>query len=102
MSRARLTLEWLGCATFRVRVAGLTLFFDTYVDRVPGTGSSGVSAAAVDEADFVFLSHAHFDHMLGADVIARRTGARVVGSYECARILRANGVPDTQVLPASG
>ena len=85
-----------------MRVAGLTLFFDTYVDRVPGTGSSGVVAAAVDSADFVFLSHAHFDHMLGADVIATNTGARVVGSYECARILRANGVPGAQLLPASG
>src|SRR5260370_35460724 len=58
---APLTLEWLGCAPFRVRVAGLTLFFDTYVDRVPGTGASGVTAAAIDDADFVFLSHAHFD-----------------------------------------
>jgi len=102
MAGAPLTLEWLGCATFRVRVAGLTLFFDTYVDRVPGTGSSGVSAVGVSEADFVFLSHAHFDHMLGADVIAARTGASVIGSYECARLLRANGVPDAQVLPASG
>jgi hypothetical protein len=34
-STAAATLEWLGCATFRVCVKGLTLFFDTFVDRVP-------------------------------------------------------------------
>ena len=28
-----LTLEWLGCTTFRLRVGDLTLLLDTYVDR---------------------------------------------------------------------
>jgi L-ascorbate metabolism protein UlaG (beta-lactamase superfamily) len=40
-SRAGLTLEWLGCATFRVRVKGLTLSFDTFVDRVPSAEPVG-------------------------------------------------------------
>ena len=30
------TLEWFGTATFRVRDAGLNLFFDAYLDRLPG------------------------------------------------------------------
>ncbi len=30
------TLEWFGTATFRVRHAGLHLFFDAYLDRLPG------------------------------------------------------------------
>ncbi len=97
-----LTLEWFGCATFRVRVDGLTLWFDTYVDRVPGSGDVGLTAAAIDRADFVFLSHAHFDHMLGADTVAANTGAIVVGSYESVRLLRANGVTERQLLPVSG
>jgi L-ascorbate metabolism protein UlaG (beta-lactamase superfamily) len=96
------TLQWFGCTTFRLKTHGLTLFFDTYLDRPPGLPSVGLSAAEVTDADYVFVSHAHFDHMLGADVIAPATGALVVWSYETARILRANNVADEQILPVSG
>jgi len=27
------TLDWYGCATFRLRTAGLTIFLDAYIDR---------------------------------------------------------------------
>ena len=74
------TLEWFGTATFRVRHAGLDLFFDAYLDRLPGLEPVGLSTAEVVKADFIFVSHAHFDHLYGADAIARRTGAVVVAS----------------------
>jgi L-ascorbate metabolism protein UlaG (beta-lactamase superfamily) len=96
------TIEWFGCATFRVLVGDLTLFFDTYLDKAPGVPSVGLGAADVGEADFLFISHAHFDHVLGADVIARATGATVVGNHEVAHLMAANGVPDGQVLAVSG
>lgn len=96
------TIEWFGCATFRVRVGATTLFFDTYLDKAPGVPDPGLCAADVTDADFAFISHAHFDHVLGADVIAKATGATVVGNYEVAHLMAANGVPDDQVLPVSG
>ena len=102
MSSSGLQLEWFGCATFRVRVNGLTLFFDTYLDRPPGVPEVGLTAGEVEAADFVFISHAHFDHMLGVDTIATATGATIVCSYEVARVLRSNGVPDAQILAVSG
>lgn len=95
-------VEWFGCATFRVRIGDLTLFFDTYLDKAPGVPDPGLRAADVDRADFVFISHSHFDHVLGADVIARTTGATVVGNYETAHLMAANGVPSAQVLPVAG
>jgi L-ascorbate metabolism protein UlaG (beta-lactamase superfamily) len=98
------TLEWLGCTTFRLKTRGLTLFFDSYLDgdRAPGAERVGLSASDVSEADFVFVSHAHFDHMLGADTIAMNSGSMVVGSYEVARVLRQSGVASDQILPVSG
>jgi L-ascorbate metabolism protein UlaG (beta-lactamase superfamily) len=83
-------------------VGGRTLFFDTYLDKAPGVPPAGLTTAEVDEADVLFISHAHFDHVLGADTIARRTGATVVGNDETARLMAANGVPDTQVLATAG
>jgi L-ascorbate metabolism protein UlaG (beta-lactamase superfamily) len=97
-----LTIEWFGCATFRVRVGGRTLFFDTYLDRPANLADVGLTSSEVDEADFCFISHAHYDHLLGADVIAKATGAVVVGSYETARVLRDNAVADPQILAVSG
>jgi len=95
-------VEWFGCATFRVRVGGRTLWFDTFVDRVPAAEPVGISADEIDDADFVFVSHAHFDHLLGADTVAKSTGAPIVGSYESIRIMRDNAVTPEQLWPVSG
>jgi L-ascorbate metabolism protein UlaG (beta-lactamase superfamily) len=95
-------LEWYGTATFRLRTRGLTLFFDAYLDRLPGLQPIGVSTGEVDEADFVFVSHAHFDHLYGVDAVAKRTGATVVASPESVRCLRTVGMPDEQLLAVTG
>ncbi len=96
------TLEWFGTATFRVRDAGLDLFFDAYLDRLPGLDPVGLSTAEVGAADFIFVSHAHFDHLYGAESIARRTGAVVVCSPESAYQLRGDGLPEPQLLVVTG
>lgn len=96
------TIEWFGTTTFRVREAGLELFFDAYLDRLLGLPSVGLSIDQVDSADFIFVTHAHFDHLYGADRLATRTGATIVGSPESIRCMRACGVPDAQLLVVTG
>jgi L-ascorbate metabolism protein UlaG (beta-lactamase superfamily) len=96
------TIEWFGCATFRITTPGQTLFFDSYLDKVPGVPPAGLTTAEVERADFVFVSHAHFDHVHGADVIADRTGAVVVGNYETAHLMRSCGVPEEQIIVTAG
>ena len=95
-------VEWLGGTTFRVRAGGRTLWFDTFVDRIEGAEPVGVRSADVREADFIFISHTHLDHVLGADVIARATGAPVIGSHETIRVMRESGVPEGQCWAVSG
>lgn len=96
-------LDWFGCATFRLRTAeGLTVFLDAYLDRVPAAEQSGFGVDDVDAADWILVGHSHFDHLYGAERIAARTGATVVGSYETVRILVAAGVPERQLIPVSG
>ena len=85
------------CAT-----RGLNLFFDAYLDRLPGLDPVGLSTREVGQADFVFVSHSHFDHLYGADVLALNAGATVVASPESARCLRAAGVPERQLLVVTG
>ncbi len=97
-----LSVEWFGCTTFRVQVGDLTLLFDAYLTKVPGAEPVGLVPADAGSPRFVFVSHSHFDHMVDAAPVASGTGAVVVGSYETARVLRANGLDDQQILPVSG
>ena len=34
------------------------------------------------KADYIFLTHAHFDHVLDAEAIAKNTGATIVANFE--------------------
>ncbi len=96
------TLDWYGCATFRLRVGALTVFLDAYLDRVPGAADVGLRPEDVDRADWIVVGHSHFDHLYGAERIAKRTGARILGSHETVRVMEAQGVPVEQMVPVAG
>ncbi|KAL3488007.1 hypothetical protein BJX62DRAFT_240487 [Aspergillus germanicus] len=95
------TLEYFGATTFRLRIAGLTIFHDTWLCR-PSLLPQFLDINAISEADYILISHAHFDHLPGADVIAKASGATIIGNCEAINRLREAGVPDTQLLPVSG
>lgn len=97
-----MTLDWLGCATFRLTIDGLVVFLDAYLDRVPTAPPIGLSSAEVSRADFILVGHSHFDHLAGAEVIARNTGARIIGSNETCHVMRDHDVPREQLLPSQG
>ena len=96
------TLDWLGCATYRLSIDGLVIFLDTFMDRTPTAPDVGLTSADVTEADYLVIGHSHWDHIAGADMIAKNTGAKVIGSFETARVLREAGVPDEQLLATQG
>ncbi len=96
------TLDWYGCATFRLTFGGLVVFLDAYIDRAPGAPGTGLTADDIDRADWIVVGHSHFDHLWGAERIARRTGATIIGSYETVRVMQEQGVPPAQLMPVSG
>jgi L-ascorbate metabolism protein UlaG (beta-lactamase superfamily) len=96
------TLDWYGCATFRLRTAGLTIFLDAYIDRAPGAAGTGLTADDVDECDWIVIGHSHFDHLAGAERIMANTGAMLIGSYETVRLMEAAGVPPERMICVAG
>jgi hypothetical protein len=96
------TLDWLGCATFRLNLAGLVVFLDAYMDRVSSAPPTRFSTGSVDRADWVVVGHSHFDHLWGAERVARQTGATIIGSYETVRVMAEQGVASEQLMPVSG
>ncbi|GKT64408.1 beta-lactamase domain protein [Colletotrichum tofieldiae] len=56
----------------------------------------------VQVVDYILISHAHFDHLPGADRLALKTGATVIANCEAINLLRRAGVPESQLLPVAG
>ncbi|KAF6802922.1 beta-lactamase domain protein [Colletotrichum sojae] len=81
------TIEWFGTTTYRLKANGLTIFLDTWLER-PSVLPKYLDVDDVDETDYIFISHAHFDHLPGADRIAKKTGAVVIANGEVINLLR--------------
>ena len=96
------TLDWMGCATFRLTLDNQVVMLDAYIDRVPSAAPTGATVDAIRQADWIVVGHSHFDHLYGAERIAKNTGAKIIGSYESIRIMAAQGVPEEQLLPVAG
>jgi len=97
-----LELVWLGHGTWSLaaNVSGKTysLVVDPFLDENP---AAPCKADAVP-ADFVLLTHGHFDHVADAAKIAKRTGATVLANYEICEWLGKQGVEKTEPMNTGG
>ena len=73
-------LTWYGHGTWLIETGDHRIVLDPFFDDNP----SATVAAADVEADFILISHGHFDHVADAAAIANRTGATLVAIYEIA------------------
>jgi L-ascorbate metabolism protein UlaG (beta-lactamase superfamily) len=72
------TLIWLGHASWQLKTDKHTLLIDPFLDDSPTAPVKSKDVAA----DFILVSHGHYDHVADAAKIANRTGATVVSNYE--------------------
>lgn len=87
-----------GATTFRLRTSGVTIFLETWLDR-PSILQQYLAISDVAEADYIFISYAHFDQLFGADRIATKTGVIVVAYCEVINLLRSVGIAEDQLQP---
>ncbi len=87
-------ITWLGHSCFSIRTGKYDLLVDPFLDDSP---TAPVKAADV-AADFILLTHAHFDHVADAVAIATRTGATVVANFEICEWLKGQGVAEEKVV----
>jgi L-ascorbate metabolism protein UlaG (beta-lactamase superfamily) len=85
-----------------LNIRDLVVFLDAYIDRVPSAAPTGITVEGIQRADWVVVGHSHFDHLYGAERIAKATGATIIGSYETVRVMETMGVPLSQLMPVAG
>ncbi|MGC3997438.1 MAG: metal-dependent hydrolase [Anaeromyxobacter sp.] len=88
-------VTWYGHAAFVVRTPGGTvLAIDPWLSnpRAPGKDL----ADQLPKVDYVLITHGHSDHVGDAVAIGKRTGAKLITSFELAQQLVAAGYPAEQ------
>lgn len=102
-------ITYLGHSCFQIETAGKTLLVDPFLTENP---KAPVSADDV-QPDAILITHGHFDHVghISATTdrcetdlvnIAKRTGAKVISSYEIAVWIGGQGVENSHPLGAGG
>lgn len=106
------TLHWLGVSGVLLRAGDSAVMIDPFFTRRPGKLGLLLNRPTVPDLarieawlqrldvtrlDAVAVSHAHYDHAMDAGVIARLTGATLIGTEGVANIGRGAGLPESRL-----
>ena len=72
-------LTYYGHSCFGVEVEGVHLLFDPFV--TPNPKASAIDIGKIP-ADYILVSHGHFDHVADVAAIAKRTGATLIDNWD--------------------
>lgn len=92
-------VSYYGHACFAVEINGLSLLFDPFIS--PNEMAKNIDVSKIN-ADFIFISHGHEDHVADAVSIAKRTGAKVVANWEIFSWLGKNGIGNAHPMNTGG
>jgi L-ascorbate metabolism protein UlaG (beta-lactamase superfamily) len=79
-------IKWLGHGGWQIATGEHTILLDPFLTDSP----TAPCTAEEVSADFILVSHGHFDHIADVPAIAKRTGAQVVAIFEIAQWLEKN------------
>ena len=82
-----------------VDVQGKKILFDPFITYNELAKDIDIDSI---EADYIFLSHGHTDHIADCESIAKRTNAQVVSAYEIHEWLHTKGVTNTHPMNTGG
>lgn len=107
---AKVVLTYLGVAGWQVTDGPHALLFDPYFSRKDVDNGSLpllpdealITRHAPAQADGILVGHSHYDHLLDVPAIAKRTGARVVGTESTLNVARASGLDPARLHLAQG
>lgn len=72
-------ITFLGHASLQIEVGGKHIIVDPFIS---GNDLAKAIEIASLKADYILITHAHQDHILDVETIAKNTGAKLVSNYE--------------------
>ena len=82
-------ITYLGHSSLSIETKDKTLLIDPFI-------SGNELAKHIDinklQADYILITHAHQDHILDVEAIAKRTGAKIISNYEIVVHFEAKGI----------
>lgn len=83
-------ITFYGQNSLAIEVAGKHIIVDPFISGNP-LSKDKVDISSL-RADFILLTHAHQDHVLDAEAIAKRTGATIVSNFEITTYYENKGI----------
>ena len=74
-----MTIQFLGHASLLLTIDEINILVDPFISANPKASHIVLEDL---KADYILLTHAHQDHILDAEVIAKRTDATIVSNFE--------------------
>ena len=74
-------ITFYGHASLGIEVGGKHIIVDPYISANPNAAHIDIDTL---KADYILLTHAHGDHILDVEAIAKRTNAVIVSNAEIA------------------
>ena len=88
-------IKWFGHNAWTIQTSDTTILLDPFFDDSP---TAPVKSDAVS-ADYILVSHGHFDHVGDTAKIATRNSSKVLTNFEIAEWFKKVGVADEMVIP---
>ena len=82
-------ITFYGHASLGIQVNGINILVDPFISGNPKASHINIDTL---KADYILLTHAHQDHILDVEVIAKRTNAVVVSNFEIVTHFEALGI----------
>lgn len=94
-----MNITYYGHSCFGVEINGKHLLFDPFIS--PNELAKNIHVNTV-KADYILISHGHEDHIADAVSIAKRTGAKVICTFEIYVWLNKQGVENVHPMNTGG
>jgi len=72
-------ITFLGHASLQIQIGDVFLLVDPFISGNPKASHIDIHSL---KADYILVTHAHQDHALDVEYIAKRTGATVISNFE--------------------
>ena len=82
-------ITFLGHACLQIELKNKILIVDPFISGNPKNDKIEVNGL---KADYILITHAHQDHTLDVEAIAKQTGATLISNYEIIRHYGAKGI----------